>query len=308
ADSRRCVSLLRTRYPQPKYDLGSSPEYGFVEILEGTGVRLGGTEDNITLVASSTYRCRACFDPANSESVEVIVPGYGLCKTRLKDPIRFIPDLESSCFERKQYCDRLDLHFDAIENIGMVMDLLKLLFSGLSELSLRHYEAIQIQVDLSVLAAVCPALHELRIQNFNVVVSTHSEALQTWSIKTLRIDAAEKISDVVLCFRNPALQMTQSLVNLALRGSSNRPLDRKEIMELKDQHGRFLPVTKKKFPLLLKVAVISVVLSQTTTAHSVVESKAFHYLDANILSLIFVFASTPAQRSVNVRGSWFTVI
>ncbi|KAF1789105.1 hypothetical protein GQ600_9926 [Phytophthora cactorum] len=183
ADVSAIQAVLRTSYPQPKYDLGSSPEYGFVEILEGTGVRLGGTEDNITLVGSSTYRCRACFDPANSESVEVIVPGYGLCKTRLKDPIRFIPDLESSCVERKQYCDRLDLCFDAIENIGMVMDLLKLLYSGLSELSLRHYEAIQIQVDLSVLAAVCPALHELRIQNFNVVVSTHSEALQTGLLK-----------------------------------------------------------------------------------------------------------------------------
>ncbi|KAF1778680.1 hypothetical protein GQ600_3271 [Phytophthora cactorum] len=73
---------------------------------------------------------------------------------------------------KKAILRQIGSRFDAIENIGMVMDLLKLLFSGLSELSLRHYEAIQIQVDLSVLAAVCPALHELRIQNFNVVVST----------------------------------------------------------------------------------------------------------------------------------------
>lgn len=68
--------------------------------------------------------------------------------------------------------------------------------------------------------------------------------------------------------------------------------------ELKTHDGEFLPVVKEKLPAQSKAALISVV----TWASSV--TKPLNRLDAYVLSLISVFASTPQQRSDDCRSEW----
>lgn len=84
--------------------------------------------------------------------------------------------------------------------------------------------------------------------------------------------------------------MTRELTSLEVRPSSL--VDPDEVKELNSRDGEFLPVAKEKLPAESKAALMSVATSATSAALN-------RLMDANILSLIFVFASTPAQRSVH---------
>ncbi|KAE9282598.1 hypothetical protein PF008_g27608, partial [Phytophthora fragariae] len=88
-------TVLQTHYPQPI--LGTTQndrhQYGFVDFQEGAELRLCGAHygEDCAIVLSSACRCRALYDPADGASVNVIVPGYGACKTKLGAGSRFTP-------------------------------------------------------------------------------------------------------------------------------------------------------------------------------------------------------------------------
>ncbi|KAG7386573.1 hypothetical protein PHYPSEUDO_015481 [Phytophthora pseudosyringae] len=88
--------------------------------------------------------------------------------------------------------------------------------------------------------------------------------------------------------RDPTLRMARELVKLEATSPRNQEVDEDQVTDLTVHDGEFLPIVKEKLPTSSKIALMSVV----TSADS---SQNVHDLDANVLSLIFVFASTPEQ-------------
>ncbi|KAJ8569186.1 hypothetical protein ON010_g6075 [Phytophthora cinnamomi] len=79
ADMSAIEAVLETGYPLTK--LGATRKdqlvYGFVDIDEGAQLSSSDllADNNYTLIASLAFRCRACYDSANSEIVDIVVPG-----------------------------------------------------------------------------------------------------------------------------------------------------------------------------------------------------------------------------------------
>lgn len=278
--------------------------YGFVDFDEGA--QLGSSQlladSTNALVGSCHFRSRATYDAANSGLVDVVVPGYGACTTRLGDLAHFTSDSRSRALYMDKYrtCDHLSLYFDLINDVGLVVDLLGLLFRGLRdiEINVNTDDLRQPIWDLGVLATVCPLLEDFKTRNCTVVAATQNEALRLWPIQKMLILETDTVSDLVSCLRNPALRMARELVELHTSPRVLQTFDEEEMNGLDALNGEFLAVTKKKLSKLEKAALISVVRRGCTLGHATMESKALNHMDANILSLIFAFASTPAQRSV----------
>ncbi|KAJ8576958.1 hypothetical protein ON010_g2247 [Phytophthora cinnamomi] len=153
------AAVLQTNYPLPILDSDStSPhQYGFLDIQKGAKIRLCGVsddKDNI-FVVSSSCRCRALYDPADSEWVNVIVPGYGACKAKLGGDIRFTPDSGNSDIRKKRLSVWLEIDNVTIETPAVLIDLLTLVTRGLRKLNLFAPEVptpAAIQVDLCALS------------------------------------------------------------------------------------------------------------------------------------------------------------
>nr|KAE8921072.1 hypothetical protein PF009_g28640 [Phytophthora fragariae] len=99
------------------------------------------------------------------------------------------------------------------------------------------------------------------------------------------------LPDLTGCLRDPELRMARQLTSLDIRPPCGS-IDMDQVRELRTHDFECLPLVKKKFPTKSKAAVMSIV---TSTSNA---TKPIHHLDANILNLIFVFASTPARRFV----------
>lgn len=294
-DIRAITAVLHTNYPQPI--LGTSQngrhQFGFVDILEGAELRLrevnGG--DECVVVVSKACRCRALYDPTEGELVNVIVPGYGACKAKLGASSRFTPDCRKSNFPRKRLTGSFAIRNTTIESPAVLMDLLALVTSGLRSLLLRARTPTQL--DLSLLCIACPDLQELFTRNFNVKVAVQDESLGRWPIKRIDfMDCTGTLADLTSCLRNKSLRLARELVHLQVRPPRRLTYDDAAASELMAHDGEILPVTKDKLPAQSKAAMISVV---TSTCEAL---RPIHRLDAYILSLVFVFASTPGQRAV----------
>lgn len=155
ADMSAIVAALETGYPQASRE--SERMYGFADVDEGA--QLGFSEflndSGNFQVASCNFRCRASYEAANSGVVDIVVPGYGVCTTKLDDSIQFTPDMDKLYVEKHRICECLNFYFDRIDDI---VDLLRVLFRGIRSLSIHVYDGSEHQtvVDLSVLSAVCP--------------------------------------------------------------------------------------------------------------------------------------------------------
>lgn len=246
---------------------------------------------------SRACHCRALHDPLDGEWVTVIVPGYGVCKAKLGEGIRFTPDSDNPAFPVKRLCGSLEISRVRFETAAVLMDLLTLVTSGLRRLTLFAPDddaTAAIQIDLCVFSTACPELRHLSVTHFDVVVSAHNVSLRRWPVKTIFLqwwqERRSTLSDVTRCLKNTELRMTRELTSLEVRPSSL--VDPDEVKELNSRDGEFLPVAKEKLPAESKAALMSVATSATSAALN-------RLMDANILSLIFVFASTPAQRSVH---------
>ncbi|KAG7386566.1 hypothetical protein PHYPSEUDO_015474 [Phytophthora pseudosyringae] len=201
ADVVAMGEVLKIRYPVVSSEQRRLrvPQYGFVSIEEGTelsSTRLA-EDDIMVLRSASAFRCRARYCPIGSAHwADVIVPGYGICRTRIEDGASsFDPD--SLAFghriDRGFYIRSLNLHIGKIELNTLVLDLLGFIGAGLRKLSMIIDESDPNEVydqqnrtdlDLGRLAAVCPGLEALELTYFDVVVlPTHDGALLTWPIK-----------------------------------------------------------------------------------------------------------------------------
>ncbi|OWZ01575.1 hypothetical protein PHMEG_00027007, partial [Phytophthora megakarya] len=221
-------------------------------------------DEHAVIMVPSSCHCRAVYDPDNSkELVNFVVPGYGACVANLGGAVQFTPDS-------------------------------RIVTNGLRNFTLEAHEEFdttQFELDLRALSVACPELQTLSTYYINVVLSVHYNALRRWPIQYMSLTGIQQISDLELCLSDTATQMARTLVELKVTSRMDERLDEEEVKKLKAHDGEFLPVIKEKFPLQLKIAMISAVTSTSST-------KAIHLLDTYILSLIFVFSSTPEQRVV----------
>ncbi|EGZ13059.1 hypothetical protein PHYSODRAFT_302822 [Phytophthora sojae] len=300
-------AVLQTKYPLPILESAQTGhyEYGFVDIEQGTELHLGEVNDDdedSTFLIFRTCRYRALYVHTNGRWVDVVVPGYGVCEVKPGNGVRFTPASGKADFRRKRFCGELSMEYVTFESAAVLMDLLSLVTCGLHSLTLRAHEdfaaTFAIDIDLCALSVACPELQELSIAIFNVVISAHSESLCRWPIKALYLESPVLLSDLARCLRNPQLRMARELVCLDVSPRQNEVFPQEEVDELKTHDGEFLPATKEKLPARSKAAFVSV----ATRASSAM--KPIYRLDAFILVLIFVFASTPQQRSVDCRSEW----
>lgn len=114
-DMSAIAAVLATGFPLTAMSATQSHGrvYGSVDVDEGTQLwsRESPSDDSNALVASCNFRCRASCDVTNSDFVDLVVPGYGACKTRLGDSTQFTPDVTKLRPNEKRLCDELVLVF-----------------------------------------------------------------------------------------------------------------------------------------------------------------------------------------------------
>ncbi|KAK1929986.1 hypothetical protein P3T76_014483 [Phytophthora citrophthora] len=264
-------------------------EFGFVDLVEGTTVQSVSVEDSqgLPYLVPASVRCRAWFKDGY---VEAVVPGLGLCRTRLGNGVSEVSHESETSTQVFSAFSSLNAYFTPFEASAVVNNLLEVIGSHLHYLKLCTPTHSNDALDLSVLSAVCPHLESLNTIRFDVVVSVHNEALRLWPIRELTICDNTRLADLTSCLQNSDLRMARELVEIFLE-SMGQEYDEGEKLNLSAHNGDFLSVTKEKVPIESKVAMISVVSS----GH---HSKALHRLHDDVLRLVFVLTSTPAQRSV----------
>ncbi|KAE9015997.1 hypothetical protein PR001_g14760 [Phytophthora rubi] len=231
------------------------------------------------------------------DSVEVVVPGFGICTTKIEDGgNNFVsdavcPSLPSSQLKR---ISSLTLDLTTLESEAVLTQLLSLIGGSLRMLSL----ASRSQIDLCMLASTCPELEELRLRFSGVRVSAPNKALREWAIKNITLSDVDDVFAMVTCLTDATLRMRKTLVRLAVFPSYGHPLCPHDKKRLSAFNGEFLPVTKEKLPNQSKAAMLSAVRSGWNSNSSTGAVRVLGRLDASVLGLIFTFASTPEQRSI----------
>ncbi|KAE9352166.1 hypothetical protein PR003_g4514 [Phytophthora rubi] len=315
--------VLRTNYPQPVLQQSQDhpSKYGFVDIQEGA--QLSG-KNGIRLEITRALRCRALYNPTTmGDSVEVVVPGYGICTAKIEDGgNNFVsdavcPSLPSS--QLKSICS-LMLHLSTLESVATLMQLLRLIGGSLRSLYLgsqrdqaadlssqshmqQAYLSLESQrqhIDLCMLATICPDQEKLDLKFYGIRVSVPNEALRQWAIKEMTLYGVGDFSALMTCLTDTTLRMRKTLAVLGVF-SYIRPLCPDDIERLIALEGEFLPVTKEKFPKLSKAAMLSAVRSGWNNNSSTGAMRALSRLDASVLSLIFTFASIPERRYIRLK-------
>jgi hypothetical protein len=314
ADIASLSVMMQNRYPVVAREASAVrvSEYGVASIPEGAELQ---PTSNEVLISALAFRCRARYTSTSTPGwVEAVVPGYGICKTRVGD--------EVSCFDRdssqlgtptSRDCrlQSLKLHIASIELDTLVLGLLKHVGSGLRTLSMELDETLtdeyydpnrRADLDLGKLAAVCPRLEVLELKYFDVVVlPCNDDALRDWPIKKMIAAGTDRFPDLAPYLENLEMQMARELVDITIHAPENEDFDEEKRKKLEGHDGDYLPLVKEKFPLQSKVAVLSVVASSSSSHRSVLETKAFNKLDANVLGCVFAFAATPGRRKVRIR-------
>ncbi|KAE8962979.1 hypothetical protein PR003_g30522 [Phytophthora rubi] len=217
--------VLRTNYPQPALQQNQDrpPEYGYVDIQEGGQI---SGRNGIRLEITRSLRCRALYYPTTmGDSVEVVVPGYGICTTKIEDGGNtFISDAVCPSLPSGQLksISSLTLELSTLESEAALARLLSLIGGNLRSLSLecpRQQIDLSLasqshQVDLCMLATTCPDLEELDLKFYGIRVSAPNEALRRWAIKTISLDSLDDVSAMVTCLTDTTLRMRRTLVRL----------------------------------------------------------------------------------------------
>ncbi|EGZ06281.1 hypothetical protein PHYSODRAFT_307271 [Phytophthora sojae] len=84
--------VLRRNHPQPllEQNLHRPPEYGFVDIHDGAQL-FGRNGIRLEITRGVRYRALYCPDTTDG-SVDVVVPGFGMCTTKIEDEVNFVKD------------------------------------------------------------------------------------------------------------------------------------------------------------------------------------------------------------------------
>lgn len=320
ADVAAMRVVLATGYPSSTSP-HESPEYGFVSIPEGADLWATRMEHpgSTCFVSAEALSCRARHCPAiSSDNVEAVVPGYGICMTKVGDEAAtFQCDSSELAYQTECRLRSLGLHMGRIELDTLVLDLLRFIGGDLRTLSIQldesnpdeEYDTAHVaDIDLCVLAAVCPKLEVLELICFDVVVqSANDDALRRWPIKTMNIIDSFTLPSLQPYLSNPATRMARGLTLLQIFAPEGEEFSEAERNKLEAHDGEYLPITKEKFPTEAKIAMLSTMPGNRTTSDSGVKPSSVHQLDANTLRIIFSFAATPVQRSVHCAiwpGCW----
>ncbi|EGZ04704.1 hypothetical protein PHYSODRAFT_308116 [Phytophthora sojae] len=302
--THECVSdtaeVLESNYPEPIRERNSidptrPPEYGFLTVREGTELRLEGSANP----GNNTYR--ALYNHvAMADSMDVVVPGYGICRLTLKADDRmgqFVQDAPNHQPERSRRLRELSLAISGMGSEILVRDLLGLIGRGLRELRLNFWGDYGPTLKLADVAAVCPELEELQLIGFDTS-AVPTQALCDWGLKQLSIGKSNFLNGLPECLEDPDCRMSRELLKIndcyGYRVSA-------AIEALKALDKEPLSLVKEMFPLPSKTVMISAVMSGDAVNG---QPKALHRLDSVLLGLNFRFAATPKQRTVEVRGTW----
>jgi glucosamine 6-phosphate synthetase-like amidotransferase/phosphosugar isomerase protein len=134
-----------------------------------------------------------------------------------------------------------------------------------------------------------------------VAISDYNQALRSWGLKKLTIERAKNVGNLAACLNDPTSRMARQLLCIYAYTNAHDISDstRSNLAALEAHDGEYLPVTDTKFPVQSKVAVISVI-EQASSSENVPRFQVMSHMDSSVLSLIFAFAGTPAQRAVDV--------
>ncbi|POM72923.1 Hypothetical protein PHPALM_10293 [Phytophthora palmivora] len=122
SDITAIANVLKFCYPKPPSTL-HSPEYGYVTIQEGAEIWPSGlTEGNdCPFILSSECRCRALF--TGGGDVEIVIPGYGICRTKLGERISHeTRDSHGMQFRTNLVCSTrsVTLYLNKVESVPLV--------------------------------------------------------------------------------------------------------------------------------------------------------------------------------------------
>jgi hypothetical protein len=183
-------AVLKYSYPQPTEHATSSShsQYGCANIQAGTKLRPVGPRagDDTVLVVSQDLRCRALYK-ASSKQLDVVVPGYGICTAPnvrvferdrvVGSPSGFLDTARTSCGVKS-----LSVSFADIDNERLLRRFLALIGGRLQSLTLRNSGVPHrgVRLDLDAVAAACPELQALCVDDFEVTFSGANEHLRDW--------------------------------------------------------------------------------------------------------------------------------
>ncbi|OWZ15383.1 hypothetical protein PHMEG_00010982 [Phytophthora megakarya] len=308
-------ATLQQNYPKAELDIvpttsSHSCEYGYVNIQAGVQLNLMDNR-NVDYVLLHDCRCRAQYDSTtNSDVVEAIVPGYGMCTVALNEGrCEFLPDKSGVIVSTPNDLQSLKLDFAKVESEVILMNLLTHIGGNLRSLTLElNNETVYsannriASIDLSGVMNACPHLEEITFQNIQVYLSPYSE-LRNWNLKKLAMYDVDDDNSLNVCLRvldDETLRTSRELVELdiSLPRFGTRPYStiQNHVAAMVTHDRKFLPVAKDKFPIESKAAMISVLsYNQPLEPSSVV-----HLLNPRILSLVFEYAATAEQRSVQI--------
>jgi hypothetical protein len=148
ADIAAISMVVTTRYPVVEPDTSSTgdPVYGVASIPAGAELQPARVArgDNTVLIAATAFRCRArSFPDSTPDWVEVVVPGYGICKTKAGDGGSCRFDRDSFELDnvtqpyRECRLQSLVLHISRIELDTLVLELVRYVGGGLRSLSMQ---------------------------------------------------------------------------------------------------------------------------------------------------------------------------
>ncbi|GMF28984.1 unnamed protein product [Phytophthora fragariaefolia] len=173
------AAVLQTGYQEPALVRSTPPclEYGFADVPKGTKLWPNGLacDDPTTFVLSRDQFCRAAYIPAVPDTVNVVVPGYGVCKMGVdaRQFLRISPSVNCGYIQRSRCIQVLDLELLAVESESLLKELLLLIGGGLRKLSLRYSGDNEACVMFDDLATACPDLEKLTIDLFVVVLRSN---------------------------------------------------------------------------------------------------------------------------------------
>jgi hypothetical protein len=314
ADIAAISVMMQNRYPvvEPETSMAGAPEYGFASIPEGAELHSTSMAEGDTkvIISALPIRCRARYFPMSTPDwVEAVVPGDGICKTRVGHGASCF-DRDSLEFDTQTFRDCplqwLELCISEIGLHTLVLELLRYVGGGLRTLLIKLDQTdvdedygpnIPADLDLGELACACPHLDFLELKYFDVVVRPcHDEALRNWPITEMNIFASYKLPDLAPYLKRPEVRMARGLVDISIEAGGHEDFGEEKRRDLEGHDGEYLPLVKEKFPLQSKVGMLSVVV---TSRRSVL---AINKLNAHVLSRIFAFAATPERRTVRCRG------
>ncbi|KAG7386579.1 hypothetical protein PHYPSEUDO_015487 [Phytophthora pseudosyringae] len=281
-------------------DKASSERYGVVDLAAGSTLfpSLIVSKVHSNLALAGGHRCQARYDPAVDSKAHVVVPGYGVCEVEIGDGVNVFQASEKPEWNtRLPSSDRiyaLELHFDDSEDDEVLASLFEVIGPGARTLTMEaRWNDKRPRVLFYCLADCCPQLEELYLKGFDIsFIDMMDEGVDVWGIKKLVFDDVIEVIGLLETLNDADVRMSRELVELELNLSSESTVTPKYLAALKAHNGKCLPLTKAKFPVTSKAAMISAVESGDQVKGPNSKSRAVHQLDSTLLGLIRVCGNT----------------